>query len=137
MKKVLALIFALVLVLSLAACQSEEDIKKEKVAVEAALQGGWGTTKTIEKDSSSFNYVYVFDNGKVYFNSQDTEKSSLSYTDKGTYEVYPKSKEIICTVNEGNKFTNGTQRKLTYKYESSKLSLYDEDKSEYKKIYLD
>ena len=51
--------------------------------------------------------------------------------------MYPKSKEIICTVNEGNKFTNGTQRKFTYKYDSSKLSLYDEDKSEYKKIYLD
>lgn len=136
MKKVLALILALVFALSLVACQSEEELEKEKIAVEASLQGGWGRN-TGGEDILNFYYVYVFENGIVYFKSQNASYSSIGHSDKGTYEVYPKSKEIICTINDGNKDTNGTQRKFTYKYESSKLSLYDNEGNELKKINLD
>lgn len=136
MKKVLALILALVLVLSLAACQSEEDLEKEKEAVESALQGGWGKTTTGEKDYLQFYQVFLFENGKVYFRSQNVAVSSITHDDEGTYVVYPESKEIVCTVTDENKDTYGTQRKFTYKYESSKLRLFDNDGNELKRIDL-
>ncbi len=135
MKKVIALLLALVLVLSLAACgsseksgMSDEEIKKEKIKVDGLLQGSW----SLEKETEGVPYVYVllFDNGKVYFAS----KSAISsYSDEETYEIYPESKEVICTVTKGNKLSNGLQRTLTYEFESSGFKLYFEGE-EYTKI---
>ena len=60
MKKVLALMLAMVLVLSLAACgNSEKDLKEEQEAVNKAIEGGWSNKEYINESYYEGDLLYV------------------------------------------------------------------------------
>ena len=134
MKKIISLTFALIFVLSLAACgkskeeymyyatyQSEEELNKEKIAVNRALQGGaWGISL------SSLSYITIFKDG--LFERSAVVNETILGSESGTYEIYPKSKEIVCTTIKGN--TN--QITYSYKYESNTLKLFNPKTKEYR-----
>ena len=128
MKKVLALLLALVLVLSLAACgNSEKDLKEEQEAVNKAIEGGWSNKEYINESyyEGDLLYVYVFLNGKYSFDNIQVKTKETWHSEEGTYTVNAQKKEIICTANEevlGSKM----ERTLTYEYKDGNLKLFDE-----------
>lgn len=128
MKKVLALMLALVLVLSLAACgNSEKDLKEEQEAVNKAIEGGWSNKEYINESyyEGDLLYVYVFLNGKYSFDNIQVKTKETWHSEEGTYTVNAQKKEIICTANEevlGSKM----ERTLTYEYKDGNLKLFDE-----------
>ena len=128
MKKVLALMLAMVLVLSLAACgNSEKDLKEEQEAVNKAIEGGWSNKEYINESyyEGDLLYVYVFLNGKYSFDNIQVKTKETWHSEEGTYTVNAQKKEIICTANEevlGSKM----ERTLTYEYKDGNLQLFDE-----------
>ena len=128
MKKVLALMLAMVLVLSLAACgNSEKDLKEEQEAVNKAIEGGWSNKEYINESyyEGDLLYVYVFLNGKYSFDNIQVKTKETWHSEEGTYTVNAQKKEIICTANEevlGSKM----ERTLTYEYKDGNLKLFDE-----------
>ena len=97
MKKVLALMRAMVLVLSLAACgNSEKDLKEEQEAVNKAIEGGWSNKEYINESyyEGDLLYVYVFLNGKYSFDNIQVKTKETWHSEEGTYTVNAQKKKL-------------------------------------------
>jgi hypothetical protein len=86
-KKICALILALVIAVSLCACEEESGMSK----VEEALQGDWECTWAYV--AGTCYYYFHFDNGLV----TSSFKSGFEEQQAGTYTVNEEAQQITCT----------------------------------------
>lgn len=125
---IFAIVLALVMVLSLAACgNSEKDLKEEQEAVNKALQGGWSNRDYMNESyyEGELLAVYVFLDGEYSFDNIQVKTKETWHSEEGTYTINAQKKEINCTANEevlGSKM----ERTLTYEYKDGNLKLLDE-----------
>ena len=112
MKKVLALVLALVLVLSLVACGEE----KEQKTVNSVLQGKWSGSFT-----SDTLQTFEFSNGQYRYVEYWSDPGVNVVDETGTYTIDAKLNEIncVCTKRKHVENSAGNTRTLKYKLDSA------------------